>query len=128
MRHDVATRSALHILNTSQHAAHEKLFARDQATLLSELAGLPQDSAVRKIDQIMSRVKRLKAHVCLVGHLRSQVRHPVYVSACGCGRCCAEPAAVALAALLEYDYAVLCSSSLNNSLHGVRHNEVCVAC
>jgi hypothetical protein len=76
MHHDVATRSALHKLNTSQHAAHEKLFARDQATLLSELAGLPQDSAVRKIDQIMSRVKRLKAHVCLVGHLRSQVRHP----------------------------------------------------
>ncbi|KAG5175680.1 P-loop containing nucleoside triphosphate hydrolase protein [Tribonema minus] len=55
-----------------KYTAHARLFERDQTALLGELAALPKESATRKMDAIMARVKRLKAHVCVLGHIRAQ--------------------------------------------------------
>mmetsp|Transcript_12724 Transcript_12724/g.16721 ORF Transcript_12724/g.16721 Transcript_12724/m.16721 type:complete len:573 (+) Transcript_12724:285-2003(+) len=50
-----------------------QLFQRDEKELLREISELPGNSAVRKVNEIVKRVRLVKVHVCLLSHLRAQM-------------------------------------------------------
>mmetsp|Transcript_662 Transcript_662/g.932 ORF Transcript_662/g.932 Transcript_662/m.932 type:complete len:482 (+) Transcript_662:66-1511(+) len=56
-----------------KHKVHEGLFNRDKEALANELASIPKDCAINKTDKLAVRVRKLKAHLCLVGHIRNLV-------------------------------------------------------
>mmetsp|Transcript_69831 Transcript_69831/g.194158 ORF Transcript_69831/g.194158 Transcript_69831/m.194158 type:complete len:444 (-) Transcript_69831:104-1435(-) len=57
-----------------QYDYHKRLFDEDKENLMLELHALPRTAIVRKINQMISRIRLVRAHLCIVGHLRSQLR------------------------------------------------------
>jgi len=51
---------------------NEELFDAECADLLSDLRSLPRHSATRKINEFVKRTRRLKVHLLIIKHLRSQ--------------------------------------------------------
>jgi len=49
------------------------LFDEDKQALLQELETLPRSSLLRKINEFVARVRRVKAHLCLTAHIKSQL-------------------------------------------------------
>jgi len=54
------------------NAHNEELFDAEGADLLSDLRSLPRHSATRKINEFVKRTRRLKVHLLIIKHLRSQ--------------------------------------------------------
>jgi len=52
---------------------HKKLFNEDKDAILKELYALPRTALMRKIDILLSRIRRVRAHFCIVAHIRSQL-------------------------------------------------------
>lgn len=54
-------------------ASNGELFASEKADLLNDLRGLPQHSAVRKINELVKRARLARVHALLVNHLRASM-------------------------------------------------------
>jgi EH domain-containing protein 1 len=52
---------------------HQKLFDEDREAVIKELELLPRTALVRRINAFVARVRRLKAHLCVVCHLRDEM-------------------------------------------------------
>lgn len=52
---------------------HEQLFEEDKEAVLKELQELPRTSLVRKINSLVARVRRVRAHLCVTAYIRSQL-------------------------------------------------------
>ncbi len=52
---------------------HRPLFEKDKAILLSHLAQLPKACCLRKINEMVKRVRLAVVHVCLIGYLKSKL-------------------------------------------------------
>ncbi|KAI0560506.1 Cytoskeletal-regulatory complex EF hand [Gracilaria domingensis] len=57
----------------SNGAANAKLFSDEEADLLNDLRNLPQNSAVRKINELVKRARLARVHALLVNHLRASM-------------------------------------------------------
>jgi len=55
-----------------QYDYHKRLFDEDKANLLQELHALPVTAVVRKINQMIMRIRLVRAHICVAGHIRSR--------------------------------------------------------
>lgn len=49
------------------------MFDEDKDAVLKELHGLPRTSLLRKINALVARVRRVRAHICVLDHIRSQL-------------------------------------------------------
>jgi EH domain-containing protein 1 len=56
-----------------KYGEHRKLFDEDREAILKELYALPRTALMRKIDILVSRIRRVRAHFCIVAHIRSQL-------------------------------------------------------
>lgn len=79
-----------------QYDYHKRLFDEDKENLMQELRSLPTTAIVRKINQMILRIRRVRAHLCISGHLRSKQGN--FSSLFGGGR----PSAELLERLPEY--------------------------
>ena len=52
---------------------NKELFNLEHQDLMKDLADLPRNSALRKINELVKRTRLLRVHVCLLGYLRSQM-------------------------------------------------------
>lgn len=52
---------------------HEDLFNEDKGAVLKEIEMLPLTSVSRKINMLVARVRRVRAHLCIVAHVKSQL-------------------------------------------------------
>ena len=57
----------------AQGASNAELFTSEQADLLNDLRTLPQNSAVRKINELVKRARLARVHALLVNHLRASM-------------------------------------------------------
>jgi EH domain-containing protein 1 len=57
-------------LTREEHAA---LFHKDEVELKSHLAELPKACSMRKVNEIVKRVRLCVVHLCVLGHLRSRM-------------------------------------------------------
>lgn len=48
------------------------LFQSEEADLIADLRGLPRNSALRKINELVKRARQIKVHVIILDHLRNQ--------------------------------------------------------
>lgn len=52
---------------------HARLFDEDKRSLQSELHALPGETVLRRINSMVARIRRTKAHYCLVSYLRTRL-------------------------------------------------------
>lgn len=52
---------------------NEALFEAEEKDLMTELRNLPQNAAVRKINELVKRARLAKVHAYLIGHLRDKM-------------------------------------------------------
>jgi len=50
-----------------------KLFDQEADDLLQDLLSLPRNSAVRKVNELVKRARLLRAHMLIIGHLKSKM-------------------------------------------------------
>ncbi|GAB9469159.1 hypothetical protein Gpo141_00006447 [Globisporangium polare] len=55
------------------HADNAVLFSAEEKDLMSELRNLPQNAAIRKINEFVKRARLAKVHAYLIGHLRDKM-------------------------------------------------------
>lgn len=55
------------------HADNAALFNAEEQDLLTELRTLPQNAAIRKINEFVKRARLAKVHAYLIGHLRDRM-------------------------------------------------------
>ena len=41
--------------------------------LLTDLKNIPKNAAIRKVNELVKRVRLAKAHMCIVGHLKKEM-------------------------------------------------------
>mmetsp|Transcript_216 Transcript_216/g.533 ORF Transcript_216/g.533 Transcript_216/m.533 type:complete len:485 (-) Transcript_216:2307-3761(-) len=56
-----------------RHDVFCDMFQSDEWSLTHELINLPKTSAERKLNQIVRRIRIVKVHVCILGHLKRRV-------------------------------------------------------
>jgi EH domain-containing protein 1 len=56
-----------------QHDDNRELFEMEEADLMNDLRNLPCNSAVRKINELVKRVRVAKVHAYILGYLREQM-------------------------------------------------------
>lgn len=56
-----------------QREEHTNLFQKDKQVLMSHLAQLPKACSMRKINEMVKRIRLAVVHVCILGHLRSKM-------------------------------------------------------
>lgn len=52
---------------------HKPLFDKDKKVLMDHLANLPKACSMRKINEMVKRIRLAVVHVCILGHLRSKM-------------------------------------------------------
>lgn len=55
------------------HSDFEGMFNADEEWLLDELMRLPSVSAERKVNAVVKRIRLIKVHLCILGHLRQKM-------------------------------------------------------
>jgi len=60
---------------------HKQLFDEDKKAIVEELRGLPRATLLRKTHAVVARVRKVRAHFCIMAHLQSQI--PWRFRACG---------------------------------------------
>lgn len=63
-----------------RYTDHKQLFDEDKQAILNELKNLPRETLLRKTHVVVARVRRVRAHYCIMAHLRSQL--PWHLRAC----------------------------------------------
>lgn len=58
---------------------HKQLFDEDKEAVLKELTTLPRTALLRKINSLVKRVRKVKAHLCITAHLRSKIPWHLWV-------------------------------------------------
>jgi len=56
-----------------RYADNQELFEMEEADLMKDLRNLPCNSAVRKINELVKRVRTAKVHAYIIGYLREQM-------------------------------------------------------
>ncbi|KAK1746864.1 EH domain-containing protein [Skeletonema marinoi] len=56
-----------------QNLDNAELFESEESDLMRDLAILPRQSAVRKINELVKRIRKVKALAYIIGHLKSQM-------------------------------------------------------
>lgn len=56
-----------------QHEDNRELFEMEEADLMNDLRNLPCNSAIRKINELVKRVRIAKVHAYILGYLREQM-------------------------------------------------------
>eukprot|EP00601_Ochromonadales_sp_CCMP2298_P018117 CAMPEP_0173243948 /NCGR_PEP_ID=MMETSP1142-20121109/15816_1 /TAXON_ID=483371 /ORGANISM="non described non described, Strain CCMP2298" /LENGTH=709 /DNA_ID=CAMNT_0014175659 /DNA_START=64 /DNA_END=2196 /DNA_ORIENTATION=+ len=56
-----------------QREEHTKLFGKDKKVLMNHMEQLPKACSMRKINEMVKRLRKAVVHVCLMGHLRSKM-------------------------------------------------------
>lgn len=56
-----------------QSLENAELFEQEESDLMRDLAILPRQSAVRKINELVKRIRKVKALAYIIGHLKSQM-------------------------------------------------------
>ena len=56
-----------------QNMDNAELFQQEESDLMRDLAILPRQSAVRKINELVKRIRKVKALAYIIGHLKSQM-------------------------------------------------------
>lgn len=56
-----------------QNLDNADLFEQEESDLMRDLAILPRQSAVRKINELVKRIRKVKALAYIIGHLKSQM-------------------------------------------------------
>ena len=56
-----------------QHTENADLFEAEECDLLNDLRKLPKLSAVRKINELVKRLRQLRVHVYIISYLKSQM-------------------------------------------------------
>lgn len=51
------------------------LFEMEERDLMQDLAVLPRLSTVRKINELVKRIREVKTLACIIGHLKAQMQH-----------------------------------------------------
>lgn len=59
--------------NTVLRPEHKNLFDKDRKALMSYLDQLPKACSMRKVNEIVKRLRRAVVHVCVTGHLKAQM-------------------------------------------------------
>jgi len=52
---------------------HQQLFEEDKEAVMKELRDLPRNSLLRKINAFVARVRRVRAHLAVMTHIKSQL-------------------------------------------------------
>jgi GTPase SAR1 family protein len=52
---------------------HRALFEKDRQVLMGHLEQLPRACSMRKVNEMVKRLRRAVVHVCIMGHLRSKM-------------------------------------------------------
>ena len=55
------------------HTDFEGMFNADEEWLLDELMRLPSVSAERKVNEVVKRIRLIRVHLCILGHLRQKI-------------------------------------------------------
>lgn len=55
------------------HDDFKDMFERDEELLVEELMNLPACAAARKVNEIVKRIRAIKVHLCILGHLKRQM-------------------------------------------------------
>ena len=68
----------MHILNESDAlisllCCTAQLFEMEEKDLMRDLRDLPRNSAVRKINELVKRVRLCKVHAYIIGHMKEQM-------------------------------------------------------
>mmetsp|Transcript_20333 Transcript_20333/g.36973 ORF Transcript_20333/g.36973 Transcript_20333/m.36973 type:complete len:453 (+) Transcript_20333:61-1419(+) len=56
-----------------RYEAHKQLFDEDKEAVIKELKALPRTALLRKMNDFVARVRKVKAHMCVVTHIRQQL-------------------------------------------------------
>ena len=56
-----------------QHTDMAKLFEKEEADLFTDLRSIPRNAVVRKINELLKRVRLCKVHAYLIGYIRGQM-------------------------------------------------------
>jgi len=56
-----------------QHTDMAKLFEKEEADLFTDLRSVPRNAVVRKINELLKRVRLCKVHAYLIGYIRGQM-------------------------------------------------------
>jgi len=59
--------------NEYQNKDNAKLFDAEKQDLLHDLLGLPGNSAIRKVNEIVKRTRLVKVHALIISHLRNKM-------------------------------------------------------
>lgn len=59
--------------NRISTSENQELFEVEERDLMNDLRGLPRNSAVRKINELVKRVRIAKVHAYIIGYLREQM-------------------------------------------------------
>ena len=52
---------------------NKELFEMEQRDLISDLKSLPQNSAVRKLNELVKRARLVRVHMCIIATLRKKM-------------------------------------------------------
>jgi len=55
------------------HDDHEQVFEQDRKDLMAELRDLPRNAAVRKINEMVARIRLVKVHICMMAALKASM-------------------------------------------------------
>eukprot|EP00814_Leptocylindrus_danicus_P003886 CAMPEP_0116045968 /NCGR_PEP_ID=MMETSP0321-20121206/27950_1 /TAXON_ID=163516 /ORGANISM="Leptocylindrus danicus var. danicus, Strain B650" /LENGTH=478 /DNA_ID=CAMNT_0003527435 /DNA_START=219 /DNA_END=1655 /DNA_ORIENTATION=+ len=55
------------------HEDFKDMFERDEELLIEELMNLPASAAARKVNEVVKRIRAIKVHLCILGHLKRQM-------------------------------------------------------
>lgn len=61
--------------NAEVKPEHKELFDKDRKVLMEHLHKLPKACSMRKINDMVKRIRRAVVHVCILGHLKQQMPH-----------------------------------------------------
>ena len=51
----------------------KQLLQAEMRDLLTDLKNIPKNAAIRKVNELVKRVRLAKAHMCIVGHLKKEM-------------------------------------------------------
>lgn len=63
----------MELINLQSSQPSAELFEQEEADLMKDLAILPRQSAVRKINELVKRIRKVKTLAYIIGYLKSQM-------------------------------------------------------
>jgi EH domain-containing protein 1 len=63
----------MELINLQSSQPSAELLEQEEADLMKDLAILPRQSAVRKINELVKRIRKVKTLAYIIGYLKSQM-------------------------------------------------------